>query len=245
MPSLVTRSFVEFLGTFWLVFGGCGSALLAATAPAVGIGWLGVSIAFGLTLLTIAYALGSISGAHLNPAVSVAFAASGRFSARDLPAYIGAQLLGAIAGAGVLYVIARGQAGFVLGTGWPANGFAAHSPGGYSLGASFAAELVLTFFFVLVVLGVTAQPSLTGFAPLAVGLALTLVHLIGIPVTNTSVNPARSTGPAIFVGGWALQQLWLFWVAPLAGGVLAAAVHRALTAERVTADRPVRQSRAA
>jgi aquaporin Z len=244
MP-LLNRSVAEFIGTFWLVFGGCGSALLAATVPTVGIGWLGVSLAFGLTVVTMAYALGPISGCHLNPAISVGLAAGGRFRSQDLLPYILAQVLGGIAGAGVLYMIASGKPGFVLGTGWPANGFGEHSPGGYSLGAALTTELLLTFFFVLVVIAVTSNASAVPVAPLAVGLGLTLVHLIGIPVTNTSVNPARSTGPAVFIGGWALQQLWLFWLAPLAGGVLAAVVYRFLTGERAVAARTFRPAKAA
>lgn len=204
-----------------------------------------VSLAFGLTLLTMAYALGPISGAHLNPAVSAGLVATGRFAARDLPAYVVAQVLGGIAGAGVLYGIASGNRAFVLGRGWPANGFAEHSPGSYSLTAALTAELVLTFFFVLVVLRVSAQPALAAFTPIAAGFALTLVHLIGIPVTNTSVNPARSTGPAIFIGDWALRQLWLFWLAPLVGGLLAAAVDRVFETESRTAARSARHPRAA
>jgi aquaporin Z len=243
--NLGNRVLAEFIGTFWLVFGGCGSALLAATAPDVGIGWLGVSLAFGLTLVTMAYALGHISGCHLNPAVSVSLAVGGRFRPQDLLPYITAQVLGAIAGAGALYLIASGRPGFVLGTGWPANGFGEHSPGGYSMAAALAAELLLSFFFVLVVITVTSNPAAAQVAPLAVGLALTLVHLIGIPVTNTSVNPARSTGPAVFIGGWALSQLWLFWLAPLVGGVLAAAVYRFLGQERAVAGRSVRPAKAA
>lgn len=243
--SLMHRTVAEFIGAFWLVFGGCGSALLAAAAPDVGIGWLGVSLAFGLTVVTMAYVLGPISGCHLNPAVSVGLAASGRFRPQDVLPYIVAQVFGAIAGAGILYLVAAGKPGFVLGTGWPANGFGEHSPGGYSLAAGFTTELVLTFFFVLVVIAVTSNPSAVPVAPLAVGLALTLAHLIGIPVTNTSVNPARSTGPALFIGGWALAQLWLFWLAPLAGGVLAAGVYRFLSGERALARRTLRPAKAA
>lgn len=242
---LAKRAAAEFLGTSWLVFGGCGSALLAATAPSIGIGWLGVSLAFGLTLLTMAYVIGPISGCHLNPAVSVGLAASGRFPIHDAPADVAAQILGAVTGTAIMYLIARGKAGFVLGAGWPANGFGDHSPGGYSLAAALLTELVLTFFFVLIVIGVTARPSVAGFAPIAVGLALTLVHLIGIPVTNTSVNPARSTGPALFVRGWALQQLWVFWLAPLTGGLLAAGAFRILTIERGDARKPVHTAKAA
>jgi aquaporin Z len=215
------RVLAEFFGTFWLIFGGCGSAVLAAGFPKVGIGLLGVSLAFGLTVLTMAYAIGHISGCHLNPAVSIGLATAKRFPARELPAYIGAQVLGGIAGAGVLYVIASGAAGFSLDGGFAANGYAEHSPGGYSLVAALVAEVVLTFFFLFVILGATDSRAPAGFAPIPIGLALTLIHLIGIPVTNLSVNPARSTGPAVFVGGWALAQLWLFWVAPILGAALA------------------------
>jgi aquaporin Z len=220
MP-LNRRVLAEFFGTFWLIFGGCGSAVLAAGFPKVGIGLLGVSLAFGLTVLTMAYAIGHISGCHLNPAVSIGLATAKRFPARELPAYIGAQVLGGIAGAGVLYVIASGAAGFTLDAGFAANGYAEHSPGGYSLVAALVAEVVLTFFFLFVILGATDSRAPAGFAPIPIGLALTLIHLIGIPVTNLSVNPARSTGPAVFVGGWALAQLWLFWVAPILGAALA------------------------
>lgn len=222
------RAIAEFVGTFWLVFGGCGSAVLAASFPDVGIGFLGVALAFGLTVLTMAYAIGHISGCHLNPAVSVGLWAGGRFPARDLPPYVVAQVVGAIAGAGVLYLIASGQEGFSLAGGFAANGFGAHSPGGYALGACAVAEVVLTAMFLFIILGATDVRAPHGFAPIAIGLALTLVHLIGIPVTNLSVNPARSTGPALFVGGWAVQQLWLFWVAPLLGAVLAGVGYRAL-----------------
>jgi aquaporin Z len=220
MP-LNRRVLAEFFGTFWLIFGGCGSAVLAAGFPKVGIGLLGVSLAFGLTVLTMAYAIGHISGCHLNPAVSIGLATAKRFPARELPAYIGAQVVGGIAGAGVLYVIASGAAGFTLDAGFAANGYAEHSPGGYSLVAALVAEVVLTFFFLFVILGATDSRAPAGFAPIPIGLALTLIHLIGIPVTNLSVNPARSTGPAVFVGGWALAQLWLFWVAPIVGAALA------------------------
>jgi aquaporin Z len=220
MP-LNRRVLAEFFGTFWLIFGGCGSAVLAAGFPKVGIGLLGVSLAFGLTVLTMAYAIGHISGCHLNPAVSIGLATAKRFPARELPAYIGAQVLGGIAGAGVLYVIASGAAGFSLDGGFAANGYAEHSPGGYSLVAALVAEVVLTFFFLFVILRATDSRAPAGFAPIPIGLALTLIHLIGIPVTNLSVNPARSTGPAVFVGGWALAQLWLFWVAPILGAALA------------------------
>lgn len=221
-----TRSIAEFIGTFWLVFGGCGSAVLAAAFPGVGIGLLGVSFAFGLTVLTMAYAIGHISGCHLNPAVSVGLAVSGRFKASELPHYIIAQVMGAIAGAGMLYLIASGKSGFNLADGFASNGYAEHSPGEYSLVAGFVAEFVLTFMFLLIILGATDKKAPQGFAPIAIGLGLTLIHLIGIPVTNLSVNPARSTGPAVFVGGWALAQLWLFWIAPILGAVVAGIVHR-------------------
>jgi aquaporin Z len=221
----------EFIGTFWLVFGGCGSAVLAAAFPNVGIGLHGVSLAFGLTVLTMAYAIGHISGCHLNPAVSIGLCAGGRFPASKLLPYIIAQVLGAIIGALVLYLIASGKADFSLSGGFASNGYGAHSPGGYSLFAGLVAELVLTFMFLLVILGATDSRAPQGFAPIAIGLALTLIHLISIPVTNTSVNPARSTGPAIFVGGWALGQLWLFWVAPIIGAAAAGAVYNALAGE--------------
>ncbi|MPZ20418.1 MAG: aquaporin Z [Luteitalea sp.] len=224
MP-LGKRAFAELVGTFWLVFGGCGSAVLAAGVPDVGIGWLGVSLAFGLTVLTMAYAIGHVSGAHLNPAVSAGLVVVGRFPVGELPAYVVAQLAGAIIAAGVLYLIASGTAGFDLSGGFASNGYDLHSPGGYSLGSAFLSELVLTFMFLIVILGATDPRAPQGFAPIAIGLALTLIHLIGIPVTNLSVNPARSTGPAIIVGGWALQQLWLFWVAPIAGALLAGVVY--------------------
>lgn len=219
--SLLNRSMAEFLGTFWLVFGGCGSAVIAASVTDAGIGMLGVAIAFGLTVITMAYAIGHISGCHLNPAVSIGLAVAKRFRISELPAYISAQLAGAIAGASVLYVIARGKAGFQLSAGLAANGYGVHSPGGYSMAACLLAEVVLTFMFVMIVLGATSTNVPAGFAPIAIGLGLTLVHLIGIPVTNLSVNPARSTGPAILVGEWALSQLWMFWVAPLGGAILA------------------------
>ena len=223
MP-LSKRAAAEFIGTFWLVFGGCGSAVLAAAYPQLGIGFLGVALAFGLTVLTMAFAIGHISGCHLNPAVSVGLLVAKRFSIKDLPAYVAAQVLGGMAGAGVLYVIATGKPGFELG-GFAANGFAENSPGGYSLEACLVAELVLTFMFLMIILGSTDRRAPQGFAPIAIGLGLTLIHLVGIPVTNTSVNPARSTGPAVFVGGWAIQQLWLFWLAPLAGAALAGIVY--------------------
>jgi aquaporin Z len=218
----------EFIGTFWLVLGGCGSAVLAAAFPSVGIGLLGVSLAFGLTVLTGAYALGPISGGHFNPAVSVGLWAGGRFPVSQLVPYIVVQVLGAVAGAGVLYLIASGKADFSLAGGFASNGYAEHSPGGYSLAAALVSELVMTFMFLVVILGATHKRAPVGFAGLAIGLALTLIHLVSIPVTNTSVNPARSTGPALFVGGWALQQLWLFWAAPVVGAALAGFVYRAV-----------------
>jgi aquaporin Z len=223
--SLTKRASAEFIGTFWLVFGGCGSAVLAAAFPALGIGFAGVALAFGLTVLTMAYAIGHISGCHLNPAVSIGLVAGKRFPASELLPYMVAQILGAIAGAGVLYVIASGKAGFDVAGGFASNGYEAHSPGGYTLLACFVAEAVLTFFFLMIILGSTDARAPAGFAPIAIGLGLTLIHLISIPVTNTSVNPARSTGPAIFVGGWALSQLWLFWIAPVLGAVIAGIVY--------------------
>lgn len=216
----------EFLGTFWLVLGGCGSAVLAAAFPQVGIGLLGVSLAFGLTVLTGAYAFGPISGAHFNPAVSVGLWAGGRFPVSQLVQYIVAQVAGGIAGAGVLYLIASGNADFSIAGGLASNGYAEHSPGEYSMVAGLICEMVMTFMFLIVILGATHQRAPVGFAGIAIGLALTLIHLISIPVTNTSVNPARSTGPALFVGGWALQQLWLFWLAPLVGAALAGVAYR-------------------
>ena len=223
--STIQRAGAEFLGTFWLVLGGCGSAVLAAACPVLGIGFAGVALAFGLTVLTMAYAVGHISGGHFNPAVTVGLFAARRIPARDLPPYLIAQVLGAILAAGVLYVIAQGKAGFSLSGGFASNGYADHSPGGYSLLSSFVVEVVLTFGFLMVILGSTSRRAPVRFAPIAIGLALTLIHLISIPVTNTSVNPARSTGPALFVGGWAVSQLWLFWVAPIIGAVLAGLVH--------------------
>jgi aquaporin Z len=235
MP-LSKRVTAEFIGTFWLVFGGCGSAVLSALFPQVGIGFLGVSLAFGLTVLTMAYALGHISGCHLNPAVSFGLWAGKRFPARDLLPYIVAQVIGAIVAGGVLLVIASGKAGFDVQAGFAANGYAEHSPGGYTLLAAIVTELVLTFMFLLIILGATDGRAPSGFAPIAIGLSLTLIHLIGIPVTNLSVNPARSTGPAIFVGGWALAQLWLFWVVPIIGAVLAGFVYAWLS---VAPDEPI------
>jgi aquaporin Z len=208
--SLTKKAIAEFFGTFWLVFGGCGSAVLAAAFPNLGIGFVGVALAFGLTVLTMAYAIGHVSGCHLNPAVSFGLLAGKRFGAGDLFAYLIAQVLGGLAGAGLLYLIARGKAGFDLSGGFASNRFGTHSPGGYSLAACFIAEVVLTFAFLWIIMGATDKRAPSGFAPIAIGLGLTLIHLIGIPVTNLSVNPARSTGPSIFVGGWALQQLWLF-----------------------------------
>ena len=222
------RAAAEFFGTFWLVFGGCGAAVLAAGFPAVGIGFAGVALAFGLTVLTMAYAVGHISGGHFNPAVSLGLVVGKRFPASDLLAYVIAQVLGAIAAAGVLYVIASGVVGFDIRNGFALNGYADHSPGGYSLLAGLVAEIVLTCFFLIVIMGATDERAPKGFAPIAIGLCLTLIHLVCIPVTNTSVNPARSTGPAIFAGGWALQQLWMFWVAPLIGGALGGGIYRAV-----------------
>jgi aquaporin Z len=224
--SLTKRSLAEFIGTFWLVLGGCGSAVLAAAFPEVGIGLVGVALAFGLTVLTMAYAIGHISGCHLNPAVSIGLWAGKRFPAGELIPYIVAQVLGAILAAGVLYFIASGKAGFSVASGLASNGYGEHSPGGYSLAAGLVAEVVLTLMFLMIILGSTDKRAPQGFAPIAIGFGLTLIHLIGIPVTNVSVNPARSTGPAIFVGGWALSQLWLFWVAPIAGALIAGLIYR-------------------
>jgi len=221
----------EFFGTFWLVLGGCGSAVLAAAFPQVGIGLLGVSLAFGLTVVTMAYGIGHISGCHLNPAVSIGLCAGGRFPASQLLPYIVAQVLGGIAAGGVLYLIASGKAGFDVTAGFAANGYAEHSPGGYSMHAALICEVVMTSMFLIVIMGATDKRAPQGFAPLAIGLCLTLIHLISIPVTNTSVNPARSTGVAVFVGGWATAQLWLFWVAPIVGGVLGAAIYRLIGGE--------------
>jgi len=231
MP-LQKKALAEFLGTFWLVFGGCGSAVLAAAFPGLGIGFVGVAFAFGLTVLTMAYTIGHISGAHLNPAVSVGLAVAKRLPWSEFPAYVVAQLCGAILGSGVLFVIASGKVGFDVTNGFASNGYGAHSPGGYSLLACLVAEIVLTFVFLMIILGSTDRRAPQGFAPIAIGLGLTLIHLISIPVTNTSVNPARSTAPAIFAGGWALQQLWLFWVAPIIGAAIAGVVYAALLAER-------------
>lgn len=216
----------EFIGTLWLVLGGCGSAVLAAAFPEVGIGLLGVSLAFGLTVLTMAFAIGHISGCHLNPAVSFGLWAGGRFPAAELLPYIIAQVAGGVAGAGILYLIASGQEGFSLAGGFASNGFAEHSPGGYSMLSVMICEIVMTLFFLIIILGATDERAPKGFAPIAIGLGLTLIHLISIPVSNTSVNPARSTGPALFVGDWAVSQLWLFWVAPIVGAILAGFIYR-------------------
>jgi len=239
--SLTNRSIAEFIGTFWLVFGGCGSAVLAAAFPGVGIGLLGVSLAFGLTVLTMAYAIGHISGCHLNPAVSIGLATAKRFPSSELPAYIVAQVLGGIAGAGVLFAIASGKAGFDMSGGFASNGYGAHSPGGYSLSAGITAEVVLTFMFLMIILGATDKRAPQGFAPIAIGLGLTLIHLIGIPVTNLSVNPARSTGTAVMHGSWAISQLWMFWVAPLAGAAIAGVAYPMLGREPA----PVKAAKAA
>ena len=230
MP-LGKRAAAEFIGTFWLVFGGCGSAVLAAAFPNVGIGLLGVALAFGLTVLTMAYAIGHVSGCHLNPAVTVGLVVGKRFPVTELWAYVVAQVAGGILAAAALYVIASGKAGFDLAGGFASNGYAAHSPGGYSLVACLVAEVLLTFMFLIIILGATDRRAPQGFAPIAIGLGLTLIHLIGIPVTNLSVNPARSTGPAVFVGGWALEQLWLFWIAPIAGAAIAGVVYPAVLGE--------------
>ena len=229
--SLTRRSIAEFVGTFWLVFGGCGSAVLAAAFPQLGIGFAGVALAFGLTVLTMAFAIGHISGCHLNPAVTLGLVVGKRFPASGILPYVVAQVLGGLAGAGALFVIASGKAGFDVSGGFASNGYGEHSPGGYSLTACLTAEVILTFMFLMIILGATDKRAPQGFAPIAIGLGLTLIHLIGIPVTNLSVNPARSTGPAVFVGGWATAQLWLFWVAPLIGAVIAGVVYPAIAGE--------------
>jgi aquaporin Z len=229
--SLTRRSLAEFVGTFWLVFGGCGSAVLAAAFPQLGIGFLGVALAFGLTVLTMAFAIGHISGCHLNPAVTLGLVVGKRFKASEILPYVVAQVLGGLAGAGALYIIASGKAGFDLSNGFASNGYGDHSPGGYNLTACLTAEVILTFMFLMIILGATDKRAPQGFAPIAIGLGLTLIHLIGIPVTNLSVNPARSTGPAVFVGGWAIEQLWLFWVAPLIGAAIAGVVYPAIAGE--------------
>ncbi|MBS1211593.1 MAG: aquaporin [Proteobacteria bacterium] len=226
--SIVNRSLAEFIGTFWLVFGGCGSAVLAAAFPDLGIGFVGVALAFGLTVLTMAYAIGHISGCHLNPAVSIGLCVGGRFPAGELAPYIAAQVLGGIVGAGVLYLIATGKAGFDVSAGFASNGYGEHSPGGYAMSACFIAETVLTFMFLFIIMGATDSRAPAGFAPIAIGLGLTLIHLIGIPVTNLSVNPARSTAVAVYVGDWATAQLWLFWLAPILGGALGGFVYSRL-----------------
>ena len=230
MP-LSKRLFAEFIGTSWLVFGGCGSAVLAAAFPGLGIGFVGVALAFGLTVLTMAFAIGPISGCHLNPAVTVGLVVGKRFPVSELPAYVVAQLVGAVSGASIVYLIASGKEGFSVASGFAANGYGAHSPGGYGLSAALTAEIALTFMFLIIILGATDKRAPQGFAPIAIGLGLTLIHLISIPVTNTSVNPARSTGPALFVGGWALEQLWLFWVAPIVGAALAGSAYSIVFAE--------------
>ncbi len=230
--SIGKRSVAEALGTFWLVFGGCGSAVLAAAFPDLGIGFVGVAFAFGLTVLTMAFAIGHISGCHLNPAVSIGLCVGKRFPSSELIPYIVAQVIGGILAAGVLYFIASGKAGFDIAGGLASNGYGDHSPGKYSLGAGFVAEFVLTFMFLIVILGSTDKRAPAGFAPIAIGLALTLIHLIGIPVTNVSVNPARSTGPAVFVGGWAIAQLWLFWLAPILGAAAAGAFYKWMAEEK-------------
>lgn len=226
---MIKKLVAEFIGTAWLVLGGCGAAVLAAAFPQLGIGFVGVALAFGLTVVTMAYAIGHVSGCHLNPAVSVGLWAGGRFKAGELPGYVAAQVAGAVAGAGVLYLIASRHPGFDLSAGFASNGYGDHSPGHYTMGAALICEFVMTFAFLFVIMGSTHGSAPKGFAPLAIGLCLTLIHLISIPVTNTSVNPARSTGPALFVGGWAIQQLWLFWIAPLAGAAVAGVTYRWLS----------------
>jgi len=237
----------EAIGTCWLTFAGCGSAVIAAGFPNVGIGLLGVSLAFGLTVVTMAYAIGHISGCHLNPAVTVGLAAGGRFPRTEILPYVAAQVLGAVIAAGVLYVIASGSPGFDLSGGFAANGYGEHSPGKYSMYSGFLAEVVLTMMFLFIIMGATHGKAPVGFAPLAIGLGLTLIHLVGIPITNTSVNPARSTGPALFVGGWALVQLWMFWIAPLIGGVLGGVLYRWLSVESqpdITGIKPTAKGKA-
>jgi aquaporin Z len=231
ITQMASKLGAEFIGTFWLVLGGCGSAVLAAAFPGLGIGFAGVALAFGLTVLTMAFAIGHISGCHLNPAVSFGLWAGGRFKGSELFGYIVAQVLGGAVAALVLFIIASGKAGFSLSAGFAANGYGDHSPGGYALGAAFVCELVMTFMFLMIIMGSTDKRAPQGFAPIAIGLGLTLIHLISIPVTNTSVNPARSTSQAIFVGGWALSQLWLFWIAPILGAILAGLAYRGLFGE--------------
>jgi aquaporin Z len=242
---MAAKLLAEFLGTFWLVLGGCGSAVLAAAFPQLGIGFAGVSLAFGLTVLTAAYALGPVSGGHFNPAVTFGLWAGGRFPARQILPYIASQVVGAVAAAGVLYLIATGKAGFDVAAGFASNGYGEHSPGGYALRSAAVTEFVLTFMFLIVILGATHQRAPVGFAGIAIGLALTLIHLISIPVTNTSVNPARSTGPALFVGGWALAQLWLFWIAPIAGALASGWVYRSFLELGVEPDITGREETAA
>jgi len=232
MIDLSKRALAESIGTFWLVFGGCGSAVLAAAFPNVGIGLLGVSLAFGLTVLTMAFAIGHVSGCHLNPAVTAGLVAAKRFPISEMPAYVIAQVIGGIAGAGLLYLIASGKAGFDIAGGLASNGYGAHSPGGYTLASCAIAEIVFTFMFLMIILGATDRRAPQGFAPIPIGLGLTLIHLIGIPITNLSVNPARSTGPAVYVGGWAIEQLWLFWLAPIAGAVIAGFAYPMFMSER-------------
>ncbi len=241
--NLGRRTTAEFFGTFWLVFGGCGSAVLAAAFPNFGIGFVGVALAFGLTVLTMAYAIGHISGCHLNPAVTAGLVAGGRFPVTECIAYMAAQVAGGIMGSAFLYVIASGKAGFDVSNGFAANGYGAHSPGEYSLLSCFVAEVLLTLFFLFIIMGATDKRAPQGFAPIAIGLGLTLIHLIGIPVTNLSVNPARSTGPALFVRGWALTQLWLFWVAPLLGGIVGGSIYRAVFGEAITTPLEITQTR--
>lgn len=236
--ALGKRTLAEFIGTYWLVFGGCGSAVLSAAFPQLGIGFAGVALAFGLTVLTMAYAIGHISGCHLNPAVSLGLCAGGRFRGSELIPYILAQVSGGCAGAGTLYLIAIGRPNFDLSAGFASNGYGLHSPGGYALPSCLLAEIVLTAFFLLIIMGATDKRAPQALAPVAIGLGLTLIHLIGIPVTNTSVNPARSTGAAIFAGGWALQQLWLFWLAPLVGGICGGLIYRAVFSERAETISP-------
>ncbi len=236
--KLIKRATAELVGTFWLVFGGCGSAILAAVVPGGGIGLVGVSLAFGLTVLTMAYALGHISGCHLNPAVSIGLAVGGRFPKKDVPAYIAAQVLGAILAAMLIHFIATANGASVLEKGFAANGYGLHSPGQYSLAAAFICEAVMTGMFLVIIMGATDKGAPSGFAPLAIGLGLTLIHLVSIPITNTSVNPARSTGPAIVAGGWALDQLWLFWVAPIIGAIVGSLLYRCLSKDSNCASSP-------
>ena len=247
--SLTRRASAEFIGTFWLVLGGCGSAVLAAAfqngSTSFGIGFAGVSLAFGLTVLTMAYAIGHVSGCHLNPAVTVGLVTAKRFPASELLPYVIAQVAGAIAGAGVLYVVASGKAGFSLSGGFASNGYGEHSPGGYTLAAALACEVVMTMMFLMIILGATDKRAPQGFAPVAIGLGLTLIHLISIPVTNTSVNPARSTGPALFVGGWAINQLWLFWVAPIVGAALAGLIYPMVAGEETKEEEVAAKAAAA